>query len=614
MITSFSADSAAVPPTVPVASVSPLAPDHAPASSLLGFADLLASLAPLPEVAYPPAVPLAARPPGPQMPPPVPILLWQFTEPLKVSLPPETDPKASVADTDSPETDENETPAAASQKRSAQDSPDAVFFHAQVIVPSKLTSKTEASGAPRETVRGDNSLQPASAPALRSPALSSNSDIPASPKPITPTPADLSSDGMPTAVRTSSEVTPTPIRFTPEAVSKKISIPPGAASTPVLSSPDNSLKGATNSPAAAPAPVGLPPVVAHELIGISTQATPAVVRLYPAATSTPPSSPPEIAPTPVRVTAATVPAAALLPVPALTYADAPVIVTVRSAAESAVRMSAVAAVPVLLSEGSILPNSPASAAPSANPAQIATSGYGRPSGDGESNSSENKNRFQSYDNKYDTGSPINGGTGRAYEQSAMSSITSTLAPTVAVARPAEVMTAASAVDAVRLIERVAEAAANLSARPSEPVSLSIQLDDTHRVEVRVALHEGKVHASFRSDSPEVRAALSAAWHDFVRSPERAGQSWAEPVFDTLGLPNAVPVAESRADFRAEVRAEPGLAGHGQEQQSRRHPADSRGEPLTGARPPAPGFTASGTASSTPSVSRTDTSRHLSAVA
>jgi len=613
MITLFPADSAAVLPAVPVASISPLAPDYAPASSLLGFADLLASLAPLPEVAYPPAVPLAARPPGPQMPPPVPILLWQYTEPLKVSLPPETDPKASVADTDSSETDENETPAAASQKRSAQDNPDVVFFHAQVIVPPKLTSKTEASGAPRETVRGDNSLQPASAPALRSPALSSNSDIPASPKPITPTPADLSPDGAPTAVRTSSEVTPTPIRFAPEAVSK-IPIPPGAASTPVLSSPDNSPKGAANSTAAAPAPIGLTPVVAHELIGISAQATPAVVRLYPAATSTPPSSPPETVPTPVRVTPAAVPAAVLPPVPALTSAAAPVIVTVRSTAESAVRLPVVAAVPVLLSDGSILPNSPASAAPFSNPAQIATSGYGRSSGDGESSSSENKNRFQSSDNKYDTGSPINGGTGRAYEHSAMSSITSTLAPTVAVARPAEVMTAASAVDAVRLIERVAEAAGNLSARPSEPVSLSIQLDDTHRVEVRVALHDGKVHASFRSDSPEVRAALSAAWHDFVRSPERAGQSWAEPVFDTLGLPNAVPVAESRADFRAEVRAESGLAGHGQEQQPRRHPADSCGEPLTGARPPAPGFAASATASSTPSVSRTDTSRHLSAVA
>ncbi len=188
----------------------------------------------------------------------------------------------------------------------------------------------------------------------------------------------------------------------------------------------------------------------------------------------------------------------------------------------------------------------------------------------------------------------------------MSSATATLAPAVAVARPAEVVTSAPAGDAVRLIERVVEATGNLSSRPSGPVSLSIQLDDTHRVDVRVALHDGKVHASFRSDSSEVRAALSAAWQDFARSPERAGQNWAEPVFGAAGAPASPPASESRA--------ETGFAGHGHDQSSRRHSPDSRGETLAGGPVRPSGLTAPSSVPSTSSVSRAETSRHLSVVA
>lgn len=86
--------------------------------------------------------------------------------------------------------------------------------------------------------------------------------------------------------------------------------------------------------------------------------------------------------------------------------------------------------------------------------------------------------------------------------------------------------------ALRMIERVAEAADQVKAGAAGRVTVRIDLDDTKPVEVTVALREGRVHADFRCDSPELRTALASAWETFTRGREAADHRWAEPVFAT----------------------------------------------------------------------------------
>lgn len=164
------------------------------------------------------------------------------------------------------------------------------------------------------------------------------------------------------------------------------------------------------------------------------------------------------------------------------------------------------------------------------------------------------------------------------------------------------------------MERVAEVAENLSANPSEPMSLSIQLDDTHRVDVRVTMRDGRVHAAFRSDSPEVRAALSSAWEGFVRSRDGAEQRWAEPVFAPLN--SSTPAAPSllAAAPVSDARSEAGLAGSGQEQPHRQQQAREPSDVFPGVRSRAAAFAAPVSLPVQPAAPRPDSSRHLSAVA
>lgn len=252
---------------------------------------------------------------------------------------------------------------------------------------------------------------------------------------------------------------------------------------------------------------------------------------------------------------------------------------------------------------------------SAAPAQISSSASPRFAGEGNDPGSKNKKRSQDADSKVDASTSSSAGTARAYEQASMSSSSATFVAPAAVARPSEATSAPAPAAAVRLVERVAEVAENLSANPSEPMSLSIQLDDTHRVDVRVTMRDGQVHAAFRSDSPEVRAALSSAWEGFVRSRDGAEQRWAEPVFAPIN--SSTPAAPSllAATPVSEARSEAGLAGSGQEQQQRQQQApEPRTEVFPGVRSRAAAFAAPVSPSAQPAAVRPDSSRHLSAVA
>lgn len=197
----------------------------------------------------------------------------------------------------------------------------------------------------------------------------------------------------------------------------------------------------------------------------------------------------------------------------------------------------------------------------------------------------------------------------------MSSSSATFVPPAAAdVRASETMTAPAPAAAVRLVERVAEVSEHLSANPSEPMSLSIQLDDTHRVDVRISMRDGQVHTAFRSDSPEVRAALSSAWDGFVRSRDAAEQRWAEPVFASLG--SSTPAAPSllAAAPVSDARSEAGLAGSGQEQHRQQHAPEPRAENFPGTRSRTAAFASPASISAQPAATRTDSSRHLSAVA
>jgi hypothetical protein len=116
-----------------------------------------------------------------------------------------------------------------------------------------------------------------------------------------------------------------------------------------------------------------------------------------------------------------------------------------------------------------------------------------------------------------------------------------LTPVTAVAAvPAPAATPAAdttkAAEAVRLLERVAEAADHLAAHPAERVTVRIDLADTSHVEIRVALRGGRLQADFRTDSAEMRQALSQAWPAFTAARAENPVSWADPVFAALPAP------------------------------------------------------------------------------
>jgi hypothetical protein len=171
--------------------------------------------------------------------------------------------------------------------------------------------------------------------------------------------------------------------------------------------------------------------------------------------------------------------------------------------------------------------------------------------------------------------------------------------------------------ALRLVEQVTELADRVLARPTEEVRLSLDLPGDHRVEVKIALRAGKVLADFRTDSSELRGALSRAWDDFVRSPDAAGRRWAEPVFAAAGSSSFVPppTPSSPVPVNADTTASRGDAFSGQQEAPRREGSghEAHGSP---ARPlPLRATTPVPHQASLPStLPRDERSRHLSALA
>ncbi len=102
------------------------------------------------------------------------------------------------------------------------------------------------------------------------------------------------------------------------------------------------------------------------------------------------------------------------------------------------------------------------------------------------------------------------------------------APAASVAAPAAPQVARA--DVTRLIERVEEVAHQVASLGEKQVDLKIDLAAGQQVSVRVSMHGGQVHTSFRTETPELRDALAGAWHTFTRQADASTVSWAEPNF------------------------------------------------------------------------------------
>ena len=197
---------------------------------------------------------------------------------------------------------------------------------------------------------------------------------------------------------------------------------------------------------------------------------------------------------------------------------------------------------------------------------IATRGNARPMTEEKLQVEENKNTGKTTLNKVFKDLGVKSGIVSAYEVGSMSSLSANTLPVESPVAPVSAAPVAGelASAAVRMVERVAEVAELVRDTPAERVTLQLDLDETHRVEVRVLMREGRVHAEFRSDSPEVRTALSSAWADFTAKREAGAPVWAEPVFASLEAAAALPVSQAMAR-PAVVAPEAGLSGFGRDQ-------------------------------------------------
>jgi hypothetical protein len=121
--------------------------------------------------------------------------------------------------------------------------------------------------------------------------------------------------------------------------------------------------------------------------------------------------------------------------------------------------------------------------------------------------------------------------------------------------------------ATALVERVVRTAGLVASQPAEKVNVRIELPEMGAIELQVAMRDGQVQASFRADSPEVRAALASAWSDFVGGREASAHSWAEPVFAPLAagsVPASGDSGSSPSPFgeeRGSPQQDPSFVGH-----------------------------------------------------
>jgi hypothetical protein len=229
-----------------------------------------------------------------------------------------------------------------------------------------------------------------------------------------------------------------------------------------------------------------------------------------------------------------------------------------------------------------------------------------------------KNSNQAAESKEDKKSTVGDGIRRAYELPSMSTTTPVFqAPTTATVQTLGPVNANSPVaptvasTAVRMVEKVSEVAEHLASNPAEQVTVRIDLDATHRVDVHVSMRGGQVHADFRSDSADMRAALASAWNEFSQKREGTDRQWAAPVFSQLGAPAAA------SSFTPAAQSSDASLSFSQGQDSANRQAAER-EAQTQGMPkairPAASAAAPATADVKTPIVRSENSQHLSVLA
>jgi len=112
-----------------------------------------------------------------------------------------------------------------------------------------------------------------------------------------------------------------------------------------------------------------------------------------------------------------------------------------------------------------------------------------------------------------------------------------LAPPLPAAAPAAPADAAAPVSSARLavdaVVKLVDAQSGRAQEPVSAVSLNFKFggDD---LAIRVEWRNGEVHTQFRTDSPELRAALASQWQAMAPSAAGRATPFAPPVFSSSG--------------------------------------------------------------------------------
>lgn len=88
-------------------------------------------------------------------------------------------------------------------------------------------------------------------------------------------------------------------------------------------------------------------------------------------------------------------------------------------------------------------------------------------------------------------------------------------------------------DLAPLFEKVWAAAETLSSAHPGRMDLDVPLRDNETVRIRVELRSGEIHATIRTDSPELREALEKSWPDFATKTVERGFKLADANFSSL---------------------------------------------------------------------------------
>lgn len=172
-------------------------------------------------------------------------------------------------------------------------------------------------------------------------------------------------------------------------------------------------------------------------------------------------------------------------------------------------------------------------------------------------------------------------------------------PTSSALNPAPATPAESL--AIKLVERVAEISDQVASRPTEQIKIELDLPDT-RIEIRLALRDGRLHADFRTDSADLRDALSHAWRDFASTQESSSARWAEPSFSTSTAPQPATPAQPSSN-------QSGQSSLADQREPRRDAPTPSQNPAAPAR-----HRTQSSSTPAPSGTRLDSSRLLSALA